>query len=377
MANKKNQHFLPQYFFKNFSTNKKTINLILRKSGKIIKNASIKNQCSKSYFYGAGDIENLFAVLEGDQSKILRKIIQIDSFESWQRYKNDFDPVKHKDIGINPEMLALLQIILFQRSRTEFAAKQMSTSFSKMAKEIFISHLKAKEETEILKYIDFVDISVDEKDTVLMLIKSAFEFTPAILDLGIYILKNITSREFIFSDSPVVFYNRAYKDIKKHGCLGLQSPGLLIIFPISPNTCLLLVDEKKYYGDLIGKGYFEIKNEFDIDSLNKLQLHHSLNSIYCSDNLSEQYIKKIWKQQKNSFVDLFGRFQNLDSVDQYGKKNGEILHMYEEQIPFEMNLSFLKSVDLSNERIIPNHRNKELIEIMEEMKNINKSKDID
>lgn len=369
MANKKNQHFLPQYFFKNFSTNKKTINVILRRSGKIIKKASIKGQCSKSYFYGAEEIEDLFSIIEGDHSQVLKKIIQIDSLDSLQKYINNFDPIEHGDIAINPEMLALFQIILFQRSRTEFAAKQTSTLFSKMVKEIFISHLITKEETEVLEYTDSMDILVDERNTVLMLIKLAFESTPAILDLGVYILKNKTTREFIFSDSPVVFYNRAYKDIKKHGSLGLQSPGLLIFFPISPNTCLLLIDEKKYYGDLIGNNYFEIKNEFDIDSLNKLQLHHSLNSIYFSDNLSDQYIKKIWKQQKNSFVDLLGRFQNISSVDRYGKKNAEILHMYEEQIPFEMNLSFLKSGDLSNERTIQNYRNKELINLMEEMKN--------
>lgn len=369
MANKKNQHFLPQFYFKNFSTNKKTINLILRRSGKIIKKASIKGQCSKSYFYGTEEIEDLFSIIEGDHSQILKKIIQIDSFESLKKYINNFDPIEHGKIAMNPEMLVLFQIILFQRSRTEFAAKQTSTLFSKMVKEIFISHLKAKEETEILKYTDFMDILVDEQNIVLSLVKLAFESTPAILDLGIYVLKNKTSREFIFSDSPVVFYNRAYKDIKRHGSLGLQSPGLLIFFPISPNTCLLLIDEKKYYGDLIGNNYFEIKNEFDIDSLNKLQLHHSLNSIYFSDNLSDQYIKKIWKQQKNSFVDLLGHFQNISSVDRYGKKNGEILHMYEEQIPFEMNLSFLKSVDLSNERTIQNYRNKELINLMEEMKN--------
>lgn len=172
------------------------------------------------------------------------------------------------------------------------------------------------------------------------------------------------------------FYNRAYKDIKGHGFLGLQSPGLLIFFPISPNTCLLLVDEKKYNGDLIGNNYYEIKNEFDINSINKLQLHHSMNSIYFSDNMSDQYIKKIWKQQKSTFVDLLGCFKKINSVDSYGNKNGEILQMYEEQVPFDMNLSFLKSVDLSNERNILNYRNKSLIEMMEEMKNIN-NEDID
>ena len=369
MANKKNQHFLPQYFFKNFSSNKKTINLIIRGSGKVIKNASIKGQCSKSYFYGTEEIEDLFSIIEGNDSQVLKKIIQIDSLENLQKYINNYDSIKHSNIAINPEMLALFQIILFQRSRTEFAAKQTSTIFSKMIKEIFISYLKAKEETEVLKYADGIDILMDERETVLMLIKLAFESTPAILDLGIYVLKNKTKREFIFSDSPVVFYNRAYKDIKKHGCLGLQSPGLLIIFPISPNTCLILIDEQKYYGDLIGANYFELKNEFDIDSLNKLQLHHSLNSIYFSDNLSDQYVKRIWKQQRNAFVDLFGRFQNLYPIDQYEQRNSEILHIYQEQIPFEMNLSFLKSVDLSNERMIKNYRNKELIEMMEEMKN--------
>lgn len=205
MANKKNQHFLPQYFFKNFSINKKTINLILRRSGQIIKNASIKGQCSKSYFYGTTEIEDLFSTIEGDHSRILKKIIQINSLESLQKFINNFDSVKHSNIAITPEVLTLLQIILFQRSRTEFEANKISSSFSKMIKDIFLDHLKAKEELEALEYTDSMDISMDETNTVLMLIKLAFEFTPAILDLGVYILKNKTSTEFIFSDSPVVF----------------------------------------------------------------------------------------------------------------------------------------------------------------------------
>jgi len=364
MANKKNQHFLPQFYFKNFSSNKKIINLILRQSGKIIKSAPIKGQCSKNYFYGNVEIEDSFSKIEGVHSNILKKLISISSHQEFIDYINDFDPITHKDIARNPEMLTLLQIIVFQKNRTEYEAKKMSTSLSRMYKELFLSHLEAKEEMKLLKYKDYFNIEADETYTVLMLIKIAFSLVPAILDLGIYILKNQTEEEFIFSDSPVIFYNQAYKDIKGVGVLGLQSPGLLIFFPISPNTCLLLIDEEKYQGNLLGNNYFEIKNKFDVDNINKLQLHNSMNSIYFSDNASEKYIKRIWRQQKNSFVSLLGRSKYINFFDQYGNKSGEILHIYEGQLPFEMRLSFLNPIDLSGERVVRTHRNKELINII-------------
>lgn len=366
MANKKNQHFLPQFYFRNFSSNKKTINLILRKSGEIINGAPIKGQCSKSYFYGNKEIEDLFSTIEGDHSSVLKKILLLDSTQALQDYINNFDPIIDKDIQINPEILNLLQIILFQRSRTEYEAKKMSITLSKTFKEILLSHAEAKKAKEILEYKDDFDIVADEQSTVLMLIKYAFLSTPGILDLGIYILKNETNREFIFSDSPVVFFNLAYKNIKKFGVLGLQSPGLLIFFPISPNTCLLLIDEQKYQGTLLGNNYFEIKNKFDIDSINKLQIHHSMNSVYFSDNISEKYIKQLWRQQKSNFVNISGQFNKMDTFDKYGKKDGEILHMYQEQLPYEMHLSFLQSIDLSHEIKIPNYRNKELIDLVKE-----------
>lgn len=368
MASKKNQHFLPQYFFKYFSSNKKTINLILRKTGKIIKNASIKGQCSKNNFYGEEKIENLFSKIEGDHSRILRRVLALKSFQDFKDYKNDYNQSIQNDIKINPDILTLFQIVLFQRSRTEYEAKKINESFAKMYKEIFFAHLEAKKEVELLQYKETLNISMTETATVLMLVKLAIESTPAILDMGIYILKNKTDTEFIFSDSPVVFYNKAYKGIKGHGVLGLQSPGLLVFFPISPDTCLLLVDEQKYQGALLGNHYFHVINQFDIDNINKLQLHNSLNAIYFSDSLPEKYIKKIWRQQKSSFTDLLGRFHQADSLDQYGNKTGKILHMYEEQITFEMELSFMKAIDLSEETIIPNYRNKELIDIMEKLK---------
>lgn len=368
MASKKNQHFLPQYFFKYFSSNKKTINLILRKTGKIINNASIKGQCSKNNFYGEEKIENLFSKIEGEHGRILRRVLALKSFQDFKNYVNDYDPDIQNDIEINPDILTLLQVVLFQRSRTEYEAKKSNESFAKMYKEIFLSHLEAKEEVELLQYKEKFDISINETASVLMLVELAFESTPAILDMGIYILKNKTDTEYIFSDSPVVLYNKAYKDIKGHGVLGLQSPGLLVFFPISPDTCLLLVDEQKYQGELLGNHYFHVTNKFDIDNINKLQLHHSLNAIYFSDNLPEKYIKKIWRQQKSSFVDLLGKFHQADSFDEYGNKTGELLHMYEEQIPFEMGLSFMKAIDLSEEIIIPNYRNKELIDIIKKSK---------
>ena len=362
MANKKNQHFLPQYFFKKFSSNKRSINLILRKTGKVIKDVSIKGQCSKNNFYGSEEVENLFSKIEGEHSSILRKFLSFKSIHDYKKYIEDYDSTIHNDIKINPDMLRLLQLVLFQKYRTEYEVKKQIKTFSKIHKEIFLSSLEMKEKVETFPYKDEYAITMNETEIVLNLIDKAFKYTPAILDMDIYILKNKTDTEFIFSDSPVVSYNKAYNHIKERGILGLQSPGLLIFFPISPDTCLLFLDKQKYQCNLLENKYFLIRNTFDVDNINKLQLHNSLNAIYFSNNLSEKYIKKIWRQQKNNFSDISEKLHKLYSFEE--NENTEIIHMYDTNINFELNLSFIKPINLSREIVMPKYRDKDIINII-------------
>lgn len=78
LSDKKNQHYIPQFCLRKFaSCSNKVINLYNLDSKKFIKNASIKHQACKDYFYGKDiAIENALAYFEDGVSKIFNQIIQ-------------------------------------------------------------------------------------------------------------------------------------------------------------------------------------------------------------------------------------------------------------------------------------------------------------
>jgi len=359
MANKKNQHFVPQYFFRNFSTDKKRIGVLLRDNGKIIKMAPIKGQCSKNNFYGSIEVEDLFSKIEREHSAILRKILSLKSKKEYIGYYNNSDK-ENPEININPDILILLQSILFQKSRTELEANKHREMFGNIVKEMLVREMELQGETNIIKYKDYFSIDVDMARTVLMMIKTSAELVDQILDLGIYILKNKTDIKFIFSDSPVIFYNRYYKNVRLHGVLGLQTPGLMIFYPIAHDTCILLLDESVYNGSLMGNHFFEIENEHDITSINKLQLHHSLNAIYYSEDIDLRYIKRLWRQQRSSLKQVGTNFITAPAINHDGISMGDIMHSFEPQIPYMLNLSFLSSDILDDSKYIFRYRTPEL-----------------
>ncbi len=108
MANKANQHYVPQFYFRYFSKDGKSICALNRDNGSIIETASIKGQASKKYFYGDSNVEDCLSEIEGIFSDALRKIMDSFSFD-------DCTPENY---------FLLLQNIMLQKSRTMSARKK-------------------------------------------------------------------------------------------------------------------------------------------------------------------------------------------------------------------------------------------------------------
>jgi hypothetical protein len=71
----KNQHYVPQFLLKRFSSNKRSVSQLLIKEDKLIENSSIKAQCSEANFYDHDNvIEKSLSNTEGLISEILREI---------------------------------------------------------------------------------------------------------------------------------------------------------------------------------------------------------------------------------------------------------------------------------------------------------------
>jgi hypothetical protein len=360
MAHNKNQHFVPQYYFRLFSTNTTMINSLLKSSGEIKENIKIRNQCSKAYFYGSVEVEKRFGVMEGEHSKLLQKILIINSKDDLSVFLQD-----------NKNRIILIEIILFQRLRTSLENNKMSEMIEKLAKELLKTQLTVKGEKKLLKSLPNCDITLNKKwkqHLLLTQIASIHNSQPALFDLEVCILNNQTERKFIFSDSPVVFYNKAYRHIKDRGTIGLQSPGLLIFFPISDNKCLLFIDKSKYTSNIIDNQFYNITEEFDINSINKLQLHHSMNTVYFSQNTQYNQIKKLWKQERNDFDKSYCEVNTVDEIiDGKVSKNSNLTISHLSHIPYELNLSFLQP-NIKRNETINHYRDKELYNILQESK---------
>lgn len=75
MSNKKNQHFVPKVYLKQFSSDGKSIELCIKETLEFRSQAPIKNQSSCNFFYGEDlEIENFLCSMESDLGIILRKL---------------------------------------------------------------------------------------------------------------------------------------------------------------------------------------------------------------------------------------------------------------------------------------------------------------
>jgi hypothetical protein len=129
-----------------------------------------------------------------------------------------------------------------------------------------------------------------------------------ISDLKSILLINSTDQNFIFSDKPIIIYNKYFCDKRQYLINGFASPGLQIFCPLNSKVMLVLYDDKFYnFGDrstdkiLIDKGS-------DIDSLNSLQFLNCYENIFFSDSDQGKSIQSLYSMLKTQI----GKKQAVD-----------------------------------------------------------------
>lgn len=106
MPNNKNQHFVPQFFLKNFSVDKKSISMCLKENAMLYSNVSIRNQCSKSYFYPDQEYEKELSMFEGECRLAIGKVVS-------GQYKS----------LVQKDFFLLRSFLLLQKTRTQHEAR--------------------------------------------------------------------------------------------------------------------------------------------------------------------------------------------------------------------------------------------------------------
>jgi len=341
----KNQHYVPQFYFRNFSVDDNKINtyIIKRKEHKFI---PIRGQCSKKNFYGSKEIEKSLSPIEGIHTRILRKLIGDRNFN---------------DLNLNEEKL-LLMLLTLQRSRTK-KSKEMSESMSDYLTENYLKELiKNKAPPELKDSFDKVKIKWTSLHSYEILLSF---FVPMLIsDLKKVLLINKTEKDFIFGDSPVVLYNPFFANKDIFGHEGLQNSGLVVFFPLNEKICLFLYDSSFYELRNKKRDRVKIIKIEDVRNINFLQIYGSDNNIYYKDSRTSTDIDSMMEKFDSSKKLGSGIVENqFPKIKRKDGTSSQIVGFHSGNISEKFKFKFLK-----NKNFVPsdNIRNRKLLTNFEE-----------
>lgn len=350
MANKKKQHYVPKGYFRLFSNDEITIHSFSIKDEASRFSIPIDGQCQKPYFYSKNtEIEDAFSKMENAQLNVFKKIRRNESLH---------------DISL-ADWTHIYAFLGFQEVRTKFSktrTEEMDEYMNEnMLKPLIAASEKAKElgvTMDMLKNYKIKDSSVFIREIGIVL-----ESSWLLSDLTPILLVNNTVDPFIFSDTPVVFYNRLFWRNKDFGSTGLQSSGLQVFCPISNHLYLMLYDRNRYSLSCTEdnqplNGAFSLSLKSDVRSINSLQVYGGASVLYSGKRRGIEIAKKL--------VTGIGDFEkklNIFKSTSYSTEEeiGERFVVSKPNIPICIDLSFLKTHQPVGK--IPIIRNREMVDM--------------
>ena len=253
----------------------------------------------------------------------------------------------------------LREAILLQRARTPRTARIHASTTDQMMLYAYSEYLggmpATKEREATIRAIRNGKVMISDSllVTLLIALRLVPRTVPTISDLSLLILRNHTEVPFILGDSPCVFSNHYMRSIKETGVLGTLTSGLTAALPIDSQTQVLLYDADVYTPKYSTPGCIDIFRISDVSILNALQLHAAEENIFFSDINAQSYIHELLSAHRRILQDHQGRFivHNSGKVLINDIPNvGEVLHVFEPQLPITLDLSFISTASLrSNE----------------------------
>ncbi|MFS8149738.1 DUF4238 domain-containing protein [Vreelandella titanicae] len=347
MTDKQNQHFVPQYYFRNFSTDEKSIRMLVKSSGKIVLNAPIGTQASRNKFYGSREIEKKVTEFDNKYSAVFSKVIS---------HVNDKELTHHSFMG-------MMESLCFQELRT-LNERKSKAPLMDFFEGFFQPQLDANDDydsggpPEVTKVINdamrtALETMSDPKSWQTYHMFNVEGELAEILDLDAVFLKNVSGTTFIFSDTPVARFNFALKDqpYDKHGN---KHFGLTLHYPINSELGFLMFDRNAYELISDDQNIVTVSDRKDVDALNILQIHNAVNSIYFRDVECGEYVNNLWESEKDRFMKDIPKVECLEEITLDGYLTGRMVNTLVLPEPtFVPELTFLKVVDFSGYHFLP------------------------
>lgn len=278
MTEKKNQHYIPKFYLRNFSylNNEKQIGLYNIFNSFFFKQAKLKTQGSKNFYYGKdGIVEDFLSEHEGRFAKIVKDIITYEKL-----------PKK-----LSNEHFELLSFIVFTDLRNPVRIESMKGMFTEMENRLLELDKNVKVEELVPK--------LSHEETIELSFSMIPEIILNVADLEYKLIINETKTPFISSDFPVVKYNQ-FLEIKKwnQSKTGYSAIGLQIFIPLNHRLSLIFFDSSIYKVGNKKQTCVQITDTQSIDQINKLQFINCFETIYFDEKISEDYIIKLHQISK-------------------------------------------------------------------------------
>ncbi len=261
----KNQHYVPQFLLRNFSSRERKFIWAYDKKEKHkvqnqIKEHAIKRVASEEYFYDQfencrnGSYEYALQQAEDSAAPIIEKVIRTNNIEDLTQ----------------EERRTLSFFIALQYLRTKGQLLHTEISINALSEQ-----LEKKANIKIPK--------IDPKSIWF----SMLEQSPSISEI---LMKKVwmlceSNNEFLISDKAVTLQNTTDRS-ETRGTLGLDSYGIEIYLPISPSLTLCLFCEKLLSNSGYNKKYMPNKKckEENVENMNSLQIAYSERFIFSHKN---------------------------------------------------------------------------------------------
>ena len=283
MAEKKNQHYVPQSYLKLFSTDKKNIGIYTISNDKTTL-GPINKQASKKYFYSkdmALEIENALQEVENLGIDSFKKIINHNGYK-WEII----------------EYLNAYVFIIIQYARTLYAVQKFQEQMEDNFLKYFYLHSNLNEiDPNLVFKID---------SPTLWALKIYGNMLSCCLDLKYKILsidKKSINEKFMTSDNPVCIFN-PYLEVcnnLQNDKIALGHKGIIILLTISPQHAIIIYDADVYK---IGnrREWFNITNPKDVSIINKIVAVNANEVLYYrqTDGISPDLKNFAYKLKRNN-----------------------------------------------------------------------------
>lgn len=324
----KNQHYVPQFYQRNFSNDGKTIGAYVIEKDKYIKAAPIKSQSSEDYFYSENmRVEKALSAMEGLANMVIKKIID-----------NPTQKLSKED------NYTLYVFTMLQAGRTVSQAKYIQDYANLFVRNTLkkIVELKQKNGEEGVDDLtdDIIDgIKLDFDSVGMVAVGTQAQLVNTCIDLQCKILINNTQKSFITSDNPAIVYNVFMERMQQIYALG--SRGIIIYMPLTPTISILYYDPVCYKLGERKKKYITISLEKDVLELNKLIVASATNVIYFNpSHYSEYSISNLCKKNLKYRID-----ERVIGIPEIKSENGNpIIGSYNNPMFCKLSLSFLKEL---------------------------------